>query len=162
MLVDEFGHKANMGELIGNIVFYGASTRNQRAVDELNISDRVLCFVDRDKAKAGQKLGDYSIEPVEYLSQRDDIIVISVLVEHMTDVSVLLRTYGHKCLFYLSEQFNIEKVVRINWEILLTPAPARATAWIFFGSSISCVAALRTRMASASSSSSTSLYSLVK
>lgn len=123
MLVDEFGHKANTGELIGNIVFYGASTRNQRAVDELNISDRVLCFVDRDKAKAGQKLGDYSIEPVEYLSQRDDIIVISVLVEHMTDVSVLLRTYGHKCLFYLSEQFNIEKVVRINWEILLNPAP---------------------------------------
>lgn len=121
MLIDEFGHKADTDELIGNIVFYGAATRNQKVIDELGISDRVLFFADRDEQKAGKKLGDYRIESVNALSKRDDIIVVSVLVEHMQEVKETVNRLGHSCLFYVLEKFDIEEAVRSNYEILSIP-----------------------------------------
>lgn len=118
MLIDESGHRIDYKELTENIVFYGASTRNQRAIDELNITDRVLFFADGDRQKAGQKFDSYQIESIEALTESDNITVVSVLIEHMQEVLKTLHDIGKRCIFYVFEKFDIEGAVESNHEIL--------------------------------------------
>lgn len=114
MLIDESGKRVNAAELKKKIVFYGASTRNQKVIDALNISDAVLYFIDSDADKAGQKLGKYQIRTIDSILEEDDIFIISVLIEYREDVLKLLHKYGKNCCFYIFEQFDICKMVRNN------------------------------------------------
>lgn len=118
MLIDESGYPVDYKELSGDIVFYGASTRNQKVIDELDIADRVLFFADIDSKKKGQKLGDYQIESIDTLAKTGDITVISVLAEYMQEVLETLHNAGQKCIFYIFERFDIAAAVKSNHRIL--------------------------------------------
>lgn len=117
MLIDEFGYRVDNKVLESKIIFYGASTRNQKVIDKLNIQKNVLFFVDSDEKKKGQKLGDYFIKSVDNLADKTECVIVSVLVEHMKDISKRVGEYGICCFFYLFEQFDIEKIAKSNWNI---------------------------------------------
>lgn len=116
MLIDENGKQIERKILKNKkIIMYGASTRNQKAIEELQIKDNVLFFVDIDKKKEGQILGSYNIYSIEILKQFRDCIVLSVLVFQYKEILKELHKNSIKsCIFFYPEIFNITQVCENN------------------------------------------------
>lgn len=117
MLVDEFGNHKDIKKINKKIVFFGASTRNQYAIENLGIQDRVLFFVDSSAGRDGTYLGDFRIRAVDALAEVKDCIVITVLIEFPNIENVLnkVREYNLECLMYSKEQFDIRDILTVNY-----------------------------------------------
>lgn len=120
MLIDSFGKRVETNKLKDKrIIMYGASTRNQKAIEELGIEKNVVFFVDSNEEKNGQVSGSYKIYSPSVLNDFSDCIILSVLVYHFEETMRVLNNNGiKKCLFYYPEFFDIEKVFLNNREIL--------------------------------------------
>lgn len=122
MLINALGNNVQVERLKGKrIIMYGASTRNQNAIEELGIKDNVLFFVDSNEEKAGGVLGEYEIYSPAVLQEYTGCIILSVLVRCFEEVMMILGDNGIKaqnCLFYYPEFFNIEEVFLSNMETI--------------------------------------------
>lgn len=122
MLIDALRNNVQVERLKNKrIIMYGASTRNQNAIEELGIKENVLFFVDSNEEKAGGVLGEYEICSSTVLQEYTDCIILSVLVGYLEEVMMILDNNGIKaknCLFYYPEFFNIEEVLLSNIETL--------------------------------------------
>lgn len=120
MLLDTTGKEVYIDAVQNKkIIFYGASTRNKRAIEVLGISENVAAFIDRDQTKTGSFLDGYVILSVNALENLNDCVIISVLSECFRDVLTILRQYGKAdCLFYLEDTFDYVKYANSNKKIL--------------------------------------------
>ena len=67
MLIDQYGNTASVTGK--KVIFYGASTRNKRAIDELHIHENVLFFIDNNKSKHGTKMDGYEVHDTNELQK---------------------------------------------------------------------------------------------
>jgi SAM-dependent methyltransferase len=86
------------------VCFYGAGQSAQETVKYINLSGLdIVGFVDKDEAKHGKKIGDYTIYPIEELKNlKPDIVVISVI---------------HK-VYVVSDLVNIKNDLNLEFEIV--------------------------------------------
>lgn len=118
MLLNEYGKRVDTKILTEKIIFFGASTRNQRVIDELDLREKVLFFVDSDEKKVGKIWGEYSVKCIDCIAEKKDCVIVSVLIEHVEEVLESVKKYSIPCFFYLEECFNIEKVIKSNQKVL--------------------------------------------
>lgn len=89
------------------IIFFGASTRNIVAINELDIADRVLFFVDSNPQKSGTMLDGYKIFSLNKIEEFSECIIVSVLTQNMLEVLERVREVGNnQCYFYIHERYN--------------------------------------------------------
>ncbi len=120
MLWDKTGNKVSE-TILGRydaIIFYGASTRNKYAIQNLGIQEKVLYFIDSDSSKNGTELDGYMIYSTEKLAQEKNILIISVLANHEDDVLQITNRYNQICLFYAPENYDFENAMVDNKSIM--------------------------------------------
>lgn len=102
-----------------SIVFYGASKRNIGIIQELEIENRVICFVDSDKQKEGKFVDGYEIRPIEHIKDMPNVIFLSALYEHMEDVEKVLHAHGFsECRFYIpGDEPDYNRMREINSKV---------------------------------------------
>lgn len=122
MLLDEQGKQFDLEQLkeYEKIIFFGASTRNKTAITDLAIEDKVLYYVDSNSKKCGSKVDGYEVHKVDEIAEEENVLIISVLVQHVDSVLDRLQEYHVKCLFYTPEIYDIDKVVEQNEKIIKT------------------------------------------
>lgn len=120
MLVDSFGNRVETEKIKDKrIIMYGASARNQKAIEELGIEDNVVFFIDSNEEKNGQVSGNYKIYSPNIIKNHPGCIILSVLISHFEEIIRVLENNGiNSCLFYYPEFFDIEKVCLNNREVL--------------------------------------------
>lgn len=98
MLIDQYGNIASVkGE---KIIFYGASTRNKRAIDELNIHENVLFFIDNDKSKHGTEMDGYEVHDTNELPKYKDAVVITVLVKFAEEIIAAVKKHCENSIYF--------------------------------------------------------------
>ncbi|MBO4998905.1 MAG: TDP-N-acetylfucosamine:lipid II N-acetylfucosaminyltransferase [Lachnospira sp.] len=120
MLIDSFGKTVGIESLKNKrIIMYGASTRNQKAIDALGIAENVVFFIDSNEEKNGQVIGNYQIRSLTAIKNYSECIILSVLVFHFREImKVLEENEINNCLFYYPEFFDIKKVFQSNSRVL--------------------------------------------
>lgn len=120
MLVSEAGRVIRDNEIKNKkIIFFGASTRNIIAINDLGIEDDVLFFVDSDKKKEMTTLNGYNVFSVERIKDISDCIIVSVLVRNRKEVLDSVRKIGNnQCFFYIHEMYKIKDIAKNNLNIL--------------------------------------------
>lgn len=120
MLWDENGNEVDVEQLrkYDKIVFYGATSRNQIAIKDLEIEDKVLYYVDGNPEMCGNSMDGYEIHEVDEIAQTENVLVLSVLANFVSEISAKMQKYHVKCLFYVIKVYDITKTVEQNEKII--------------------------------------------
>ena len=108
MLWDKTGNKVSE-TILGRydaIIFYGASTRNKYAIQNLGIQEKVLYFIDSDSSKNGTELDGYMIYSTEKLAQEKNILIMT---------SYRLPTVIIRSAFFMRQKTMI---LKMQWLII--------------------------------------------
>lgn len=108
MLLDQQGNIVDNCDIVNvNIIMYGASSRNKRVINELNIKDKIQFVLDNDINKKGKQIDGYEIKGIEEITKNEESIILSVLSEHAAEIVNIVHKYGNnKCIFYLERTIN--------------------------------------------------------
>lgn len=122
MLIDIDGHIIDE-EIIKNqkIVFYGASTRNSKAISKLDIKTNMLYYIDRDISKKNTILNDYFIYAPDKIKEDTSVIIITVLINNFKEISEMFNNMGivNKLYFFIEEsKFDYEYAFKNNMSIV--------------------------------------------
>lgn len=120
VLIDFEGNIVNDTSFLseGNIVFYGASSRNKSAIESLGIKDRVVCYIDRDESKKGNIVDGYSIDGLDVIRNTENLIIISMLIECADEVSDFLKDSNVRKFFCYPDSEKVAKLVSYNNVVL--------------------------------------------
>lgn len=117
MLIDQYGNTASV---IGKkVIFYGASTRNKRAIDELHIHENVLFFIDKDKSKHGTKMDGYEVHDTNELQKYKDAVVITVLVKFAEEIIEAVKKHCENSIyFFIPCEYELQLMYNHNKNVL--------------------------------------------
>lgn len=120
MLINNFGKFIEPEDLSEKkIVFYGASTRNQRVIEAYNLKNNIVCYIDSDTSKSGMEMNGYRIYSTKSIEDYKDCVFLSVLHNCITEIMDSLLVYGiDECMFYRLDEFDIFKWYDSNMRIL--------------------------------------------
>lgn len=117
MLLNKNGKVINdILEIAGKkIIFYGASTRNKTVIEELQIEEQVLLYVDSNPELEGKKLDGYEICLPSKICEYPDCRIITVLSQCVEDVLQTVAQNGNnECYIYIKEEYASLKDLTTN------------------------------------------------
>lgn len=116
MFLDQQGNIVHNCDIVNaNIIMYGASSRNKRVINELNIEDKVQFVLDNDVNKKGKHIDGFEIRGFEEITKNKESIILSVLSEHAAEIVRIVHKHGNnKCIFYLERTINTTIIKKQN------------------------------------------------
>lgn len=117
MLIDQYGNTASVTGK--KVIFYGASTRNKRAIDELHIHENVLFFIDNNKSKHGTKMDGYEVHDTNELQKYKDAVVITVLVKFAEEIIEAVKKHCENSIyFFIPCEYELQLMYDHNKNVL--------------------------------------------